>query len=284
MFISVDLPAPFSPSSACTSPFCRSKSTWSFATTPGNRFVMPRISRTVEASTAGDSMEVGGPGLQGRGDLDLARDDLLLQLVHLVDELLGHGRVDLADGHALVLQVEEQVAAAPELVLGDLVDRREDAVVDPLHAGGEHPLGVVVLVLVDPYAPDAGRVRRLERTEAAAARDLEEHLRALCDLVLGDCLALVGRDEVLRVPDQHLDVRVEHLRAVLVAGNPDVDRRDLEAPDGPDDLLAALLLRHLGGEVADEAARLVRRVGEPLDVLAAVEGLALDVVVGDREA
>ena len=40
---SVVLPAPFSPSSACTSPAAASKSTRSFATTPGNRFVMPRI-------------------------------------------------------------------------------------------------------------------------------------------------------------------------------------------------------------------------------------------------
>ena len=35
MFESVDLPAPFSPSSACTSPSAASKSTPSFATTPG---------------------------------------------------------------------------------------------------------------------------------------------------------------------------------------------------------------------------------------------------------
>src|ERR687887_1781380 len=42
MFESVVLPAPFSPRSACTSPSAASKSTWSFATTPGNRFVIPR--------------------------------------------------------------------------------------------------------------------------------------------------------------------------------------------------------------------------------------------------
>src|SRR5687767_12937669 len=42
MFDSVLLPAPFSPSSACTSPAVAAKSTPSFATTPGNRFVIPR--------------------------------------------------------------------------------------------------------------------------------------------------------------------------------------------------------------------------------------------------
>ena len=46
MFISVDLPAPFSPRSACTSPSMRSKLTSSFATIPGKRFVMLRISST----------------------------------------------------------------------------------------------------------------------------------------------------------------------------------------------------------------------------------------------
>ncbi len=42
-FISVDLPAPFSPMRAWTSPHSTSKSTSSLATTSGKRFVMPRI-------------------------------------------------------------------------------------------------------------------------------------------------------------------------------------------------------------------------------------------------
>src|ERR1041385_4728934 len=94
----VDLPAPFSPRSACTSPRCRSKSTLSSATTPGNRFVMPLISRTGEASTAGDSTAGCRRALlDGGRDLDLARDDLLLDPVHLVDQRLGHRGVDLAE-------------------------------------------------------------------------------------------------------------------------------------------------------------------------------------------
>src|ERR1700761_5884249 len=43
--ISVDLPAPFSPSSACTSPAITSKSTRSLATTEPNFFVIPLSSR-----------------------------------------------------------------------------------------------------------------------------------------------------------------------------------------------------------------------------------------------
>src|SRR5207249_3382060 len=51
MFESVLLPAPFSPSNACTSPAAASKSTPSFATTPGKRFVIPRIT-TADAGGA----------------------------------------------------------------------------------------------------------------------------------------------------------------------------------------------------------------------------------------
>src|SRR5947199_3190898 len=111
MFISVDFPAPFSPRSACTSPRRRSKSTWSLATMPGKRLVIPRISRTVEASTAGDSMEVRRmcARLQAGRDGDLARDDALLERVHLVDEGLRDGGVDPADGHAAVGERELQV-------------------------------------------------------------------------------------------------------------------------------------------------------------------------------
>src|SRR5438093_7526066 len=46
IFISVDLPAPFSPTSTCTSPRRRSKSTRSSATTPGNRLHTARMSRS----------------------------------------------------------------------------------------------------------------------------------------------------------------------------------------------------------------------------------------------
>src|SRR4051794_5363458 len=108
MFISVDLPAPFSPSSACTSPRRRSKSTWSFARTPGKRLVIPRSSRTgvseASATVAADSRtnEESGHGARSprvvgsllgdlRRRLDLAGDDLCAES----RDLLEHGGRDV---------------------------------------------------------------------------------------------------------------------------------------------------------------------------------------------
>src|ERR671932_2638685 len=115
MFISVVLPAPFSPRSACTSPRWTSKSTWSFARTPGNRFVIPRTSRIGRSSTDDDSRRAGPrarPSSSMRNvllrprNLDLARDDLLLQRVHLRDVRLRHFRADLAEPEPAVLERE----------------------------------------------------------------------------------------------------------------------------------------------------------------------------------
>src|SRR5436309_10366308 len=175
MFISVDLPAPFSPSSAWTSPRRRSKSTRSSATTPGNRFVMPRISRTVAASTADDSKDLllkrrgtlsrfteseggpNGPALssskQGRLLLQLLRnvklpgDDLRLDLVHRLDERLRHAGVDLADAHAAVGERELEIVVALELPGLGRLDHVEDTKVDVLDAADQNPLGVLRLIL-----------------------------------------------------------------------------------------------------------------------------------------
>src|ERR1051325_7490246 len=289
----VDLPAPFSPRSACTSPRCRSKSTLSSATTPGNRFVMPLISRTGEASTAGDSTAGYRRALlDGGRDLDLARDDLLLDPVHLVDQRLGHRGVDLAEAHAAVRKGELEVLVALEVAVHRRLDHVEDAEVDLLDAADHDALRVVVLILVDADPPDVVLRRRGQRAEAAAARQLEASLRALRDLLLRHGLAEVRLDEVARVAHEHLDARVEELRAVLVARDPDVHGRNVQAADRADHLLAALLLRHLRGEVAHEAARLIRRVVEAhhvrvvgLEDASGDAGLrgALRAVVGDRE-
>src|SRR6266581_9173824 len=57
-FMSVVLPAPFSPSSASTSPGYSCRSTWSLATSPPNLLTMPRASRTGSDADIGDA--VGG--------------------------------------------------------------------------------------------------------------------------------------------------------------------------------------------------------------------------------
>ena len=67
MFESVLLPAPFSPRSACTSPSSASNWTPSFATTPGNRFVIPRhaiAGRALRPAEATVRSAVGSIGVQ----------------------------------------------------------------------------------------------------------------------------------------------------------------------------------------------------------------------------
>src|SRR5438477_3809935 len=150
MLISVDLPAPFSPSSACTSPRRRSKSMWSLASTPGNCFVIPRSSRTGASSTrrlnnrAGPKARSVEPLRQALADrrrrLERALDDLCLQRGNLLQPSLREVGpwAELAQADALVLQVEDEVAAAlvalPRL---RTLDGEEDADVHPLHCAGE---------------------------------------------------------------------------------------------------------------------------------------------------
>src|SRR5262245_32934763 len=62
--ISVDLPAPFSPQRAWTSPARRSNATFLSATTPGNFFVRPRASRIADREsviTTNPQFEIADP-------------------------------------------------------------------------------------------------------------------------------------------------------------------------------------------------------------------------------
>src|SRR5687768_1496109 len=98
----VDLPAPFSPTSACTSPSSSAKSTWSRAVTPANRLTIPSIRRrelgeperrssdissTRGATSVGVGYELSGVRLieQTVGKKNLRRD--LLAFAQLVDGL-----------------------------------------------------------------------------------------------------------------------------------------------------------------------------------------------------
>src|SRR6478672_9285289 len=303
MFIRVDLPAPFSPSSACTSPSSSSKSTWSLASTPGNCFVIPRSSRTgvpgIRRDSVTETEEAGTwpassmcrramPLLELVRHLDLAGLDQVLQLREL--RLVGRRdlRADLADRDAAVLEVEDEVVAGDQRSRLDGLDEPEDAEIDALDCAGQDVRAQVRLVDVDAVAPDTRLLRRRERAEAARAGDREDDLRTGRDLVLRDRLALVLRDEVLRVADQ--DLRPGHaLRSTgAVAGDERVDRRDLHAARGAD-RVAASALRHQRGEAADQVALLLGLERDPGDVLDdELPGLVrerrdLDRVVRDRE-
>src|SRR5437899_1076487 len=102
MFESVLLPAPFSPRSACTSPSAASKSTPSFATTPGKRFVIPRMATAGEApgspAPLAASVELGAccpTGLARRRDVGDGPDYALHEPLH---------RVEILDPEALALR------------------------------------------------------------------------------------------------------------------------------------------------------------------------------------
>src|SRR6266404_2535609 len=91
MFESVLLPAPFSPRSACTSPAAATKSTPSFATTPGNCLVIPRIATAGEAPgspaplAAGTEVGACGPTALARWrNVRHGADDSLDEPLHRV--------------------------------------------------------------------------------------------------------------------------------------------------------------------------------------------------------
>src|SRR3954454_17929123 len=96
----VDLPAPFSPRRAWTSPARRSKSTPSLATMRPKRFVMPRSSSAASISRGARELRAGAHRV-GRGDL--AALDLLLDRLDLVGILLAR-RADLLLSATITLQ------------------------------------------------------------------------------------------------------------------------------------------------------------------------------------
>src|SRR5436190_2528394 len=295
MFISVDLPAPFSPSSACTSPRRTSNETSSLATTPGNSLRIPCISRTRSSATRSHptkKREEGRPGSPPScravlrkhcRNLELVMDDLRLELLHQLDPrrmLLRDLRGDLANADPVVLEVEDEVLPALEVALR----RGHDGVVDPgvglLDPAREDSLRDLVLVGVHPDAPLAELRGLLESTVAAKAGDLEDHLCARADLVLRQVRARSLIGEAVRVLDQRLRALDRLLRAELVAGDPRVDRRDLDACHRTD-LLRAHALGLFGRKDTDQAAALLSGVGDALLVREAAD--VCDRVVGDRE-
>src|SRR5262249_28946828 len=163
---------------------------------------------------------------------DLAADDVGADLIDLLDLRLGDLRGDLADADPVVLQSEDDVAAL-ELAVDDELDRVVDGGVDALDRAGEDVRPEERLVGVDADPPDALLLRRVERAQAAAAGHLEDHARALLNLIEGNLLALGLVGEVLRVAVERLDAGICGLRARLVARDETVDRRLRLAADRP---------------------------------------------------
>src|SRR4051794_4073715 len=119
MFESVDLPAPFSPSSACTSPSSASKSTASFATTPGNRFVIPRSVTAAGmkggvGSTEPQKPAGGADDRPARVDASALRapDDALDEVAHRV-EIVERGAVPRLDAELPGLVVDRAAELVP---------------------------------------------------------------------------------------------------------------------------------------------------------------------------
>src|SRR6185436_16495281 len=258
--MSVDLPAPFSPSRACTSPWRRSKSTRSFATSAPKRLVTPSSSRArVAVAFRGLLHGVGDVAQLARGDLLLERGDLGL--------VLGPHAVRLAEADAAGLRVEHRVRARLEAAVLGLLGGLEDRLVDLLERRRHHLRAEVGLIGVHADALRALLLHGVQRTEPALARDREDDLRALAELVERELLALVLGDEVLRVRVERRGLRIRVGDALLEPRDVVVDGRDLLAADGRGDLLAALVLEVQPGHVADEIAGLVLLEEQAADVL-----------------
>src|SRR5215831_17979574 len=217
----------------------------------------------------------------GRNVLDLAADDVGADLVDLGDVGRRHLRRDPADVDAVVLEAEDDVPAL-ELAVDDELDGVVDGRVDPLHRARQDVRAEEGLVGVDPDAPHVLLLRSVERAEAAAAGDLEDHASALLDLVQRDLLALRLVGEVLRVPVQRLDAGIRCLGTGLVTGDEAVDRRLLLAADGADDVRPRPTLLLEPGEIADEIPRLLLLEQQAEQVLR-LAGLGRLVDVDDRE-
>src|SRR5919201_6612592 len=173
MFISVVLPAPFSPRRAWISPARTSKLMSSLARTPGKRLVMPRISsaggRSVMCSRCGGPATAGPPPAHARSFERVERPRLHVG-DRLVDLRLKAGRrrdvADRRDADAAIARVIGEVATLQALVLPTFERVVDRALQVLLSARDDAALGIrerVVLVDVDPDAPDLRAARGAKR-------------------------------------------------------------------------------------------------------------------------
>src|SRR6185437_14383529 len=226
-FISVVLPAPFSPSRACTWPGATERLIPSLATSGPNLLVMP-----LSSSSTGDRLlpYVSGSALadralgrrRDRAALDARLDGLQLGLQRGRD--LALEVVERREHHAAVGERADVVAALERPGLGaqhrglhrglDALGHAADEVLAVLRradaAVGVHPQHV------DAAAGVVGVLDRLSGAEADVARDREDDVRALLDeglrgrLALGLVGEVTGEGPLLGrlAPAEHLHVLV----------------------------------------------------------------------------
>src|SRR5215469_9847553 len=305
-FISVVLPAPFSPSRARISPGWTTRSMPSLATRLPKRFVMPRNSSFTGSHPPADSGQRPRPqpgtltsltvtsclvpwlhGALGGGN-DLAANDVLLHRVELALKRRGDLARPVVERRQYGPAVLERadVAAALAAPCGEEdggLHRGADAL---LHAGDEVLAvgrGADTAVGVHPVHGDVlaravGGLDGLRRAEPNGARHREDDVCAVGDERVGDGLARGDVGEVAReravlarlAPAEHLDVGAVLLVVVLhpvpEAVHVDRDRAELLTAERG----------HLAG------------LGHPGRQIAAEEGVLRSVVhqlgdvVGDR--
>ena len=172
---------------------------------------------------------------------------------------------ELPESDAILVETEDRIPATLEGAILRGLRREEHGAVDALEPTREHVRPEERLICVDADAPDLLLLRREQRSEPTQARDLEDSLRPVRDLIQRELLALRLIFPVLRVPPLDLHPGGGRCRSRLVAGDEAVDRRLLGARHRADEIPAgALCLQR--GEVADEVADLLLPEEKPLGV------------------
>src|ERR1700722_1804195 len=144
MLISVDLPAPFSPTMPWMAPAAMPNDTAPLATTAPKRLETP-------ANSTAKPALLGGAGLviDVIMDLDRAGDDLVARIVEGLQQLGRQERaVILVDGNAdaVLLEAERHGAGFPVAGLGRF-ERAVDGIVEPLQHRGQHMARMQVILV-----------------------------------------------------------------------------------------------------------------------------------------
>src|SRR5262245_61059672 len=151
MLDKVVLPAPFSPSRACTSPAAASNVTPSFATTPGKRFVIPSMRTAGGGAAPGSPAPLPFVALTGAASATrLRRRNPRDRPLHALHEPL----------HRVEVRQHLQPLAGRHLELAALVVQR--------------PLELVELARLDRLLPRRDQLLRLGRDLRPVGRELRE--------------------------------------------------------------------------------------------------------------